>query len=47
MRDEGKGCAGCAEKVNTINGKFCMYLERYVERACTPPCRTGKKGKEQ
>lgn len=47
MEQKATNCAECAAKINTVNGKFCMYLERYVERMTTPPCRQAEGGNKQ
>lgn len=43
MEEKGIRCAECAAKINTINGKFCMYLERYVEYTHDTPCHNKQK----
>lgn len=47
MEQRATNCAECAAKINTVNGKFCMYLERYVERVTTPPCRQAESGNNE
>ena len=31
-------CKSCKRSYNRINGLYCTLLDRYVERAATPPC---------
>ncbi|MBR3626783.1 MAG: hypothetical protein IKN48_10705 [Bacteroidaceae bacterium] len=35
-------CAVCASAHNSINGRYCQLLKRYVEYAKVPPCTTNK-----
>lgn len=35
-----KLCTSCKQSINALNGCFCMFLNRYVEYAKTPPCAT-------
>ena len=32
-----KFCTSCKQSFNALNGCFCMFLNRYVEYAKTPP----------
>lgn len=36
-------CAVCASAHNSINGRYCHLLQRYVEYAKVPPCTNNDK----
>ncbi len=36
-------CNSCKQAYNAINGRYCILLDRYVERRSIPPCSTQQK----
>lgn len=41
-----KFCTSCIQSFNALNGCFCIFLNRYVEYAKTPPCATTNNNKK-
>lgn len=42
MNKTNQFCMTCTRAYNAINGRYCILLNRYVERTPTPPCSTLK-----